>query len=114
MSPGEQMFTTIFVAFLGSGIINLLLNRHYVQKAQENSKEEAIGNGIQCLLRDRIMHLCRAYQSAGFCSQEEKISLQKMYSSYSALGGNDVAHSEYIKVLDLPSAKEMQDEAAEE
>lgn len=100
------MFTTIFVAFLGSGIINLLLNRHYARKAQENSKEEAIGNGIQCLLRDRIMHLCRSYQSAGWCSQDDKASLQKMYSSYAALGGNDVAHSEYLKVLSLPSAKE--------
>ena len=106
MTPGEQMFTTIFVAFLGSGIINLLLNRHYARKAQACSKEDAIGNGIQCLLRDRIMALCRTYQADGWCSQDEKVGLQKMYSSYSALGGNDVAHSEYIKVLDLPSTKE--------
>lgn len=110
MSTGEQMFTAIFVAFLGSGIINLLLNRHYAQKARACSKEDAIGNGIQCLLRDRIMHLCRSYQAAGWCSQDEKVSLQKMYSSYAALGGNDVAHSEYIKVLNLPSVKEKEDE----
>lgn len=110
MTPGQQMFTTIFVAFLGSGIINLLLNRHYARKAQACSKEDAIGNGIQCLLRDRIMALCRTYQADGWCSQDEKVSLQKMYASYSALGGNDVAHSEYAKVLNLPSVKEKEDE----
>lgn len=102
-SPNQQMFVTIFVAFLGSGIINLMLNHHYAKKAQKNNKENAIGDGIQCLLRDRIMALCAEYEEVGWCDQMKKTSLQKMYDAYAALGGNDVAHSEYVRVMELKS-----------
>jgi hypothetical protein len=49
------------------------------------------------------MTLCAEYEEAGWCDQTKKTNLQKMYDAYAALGGNDVAHSEYIKVMDLKS-----------
>ncbi len=110
MSPGQQMFVTIFVAFLGSGIINIIINHAYAKHAQESSAESAIADGIQCILRDRIVTLCRQYQIDGVCEMDDRINLQKMYASYSALGGNDVAHAEFEKVLALPSVKKGETE----
>ena len=111
VSPGQQMFMTIFVAFLGSGIINRIVTKSaYAKHAQESSAESAIADGSQCILRDRIVTLCRQYQIDGVCEMDDRINLQKMYASYSALGGNDVAHAEFEKVLALPSVKKGETE----
>ena len=101
MSSGD--IVAIISAILGSGIINVVISGHYAKKAKLTETEAAIGNGVQCLLRDRIMTLCAEYEEAGWCDQTKKTSLQKMYDAYAALGGNDVAHSEYIKVMELRS-----------
>ena len=102
MSAGQEI-VAIISAFLGSGIANMLINQYFAKKAKLTETETNISNGVQCLLRDRLLTLCSEYEKDGWCDQTKKTNLQKMYNAYSALGGNDVAHSEYTKVMELRS-----------
>lgn len=43
MTPGMQMFTTVFVAIIGSGIINLILQHHW----EKNSEMAEIKNDVK-------------------------------------------------------------------
>ena len=96
MTPGQQMFTTIFVAFLGSGMINIIVNRIF-------SKKDATTEALQCLLRDRILQSCRYHVEKGWCDTDDKTNIEKMYHVYEKLGGNDVAHKAYDDLMQLPA-----------
>lgn len=75
-------------------------------KAAEQKKDEerqkAIADGIQSLLRESIVTSYNKYSDKGFCPIYAKESLKKVYESYHALGGNDVATELYKKTLKMP------------
>ena len=62
----------------------------------------AVQNGVQALLRDRMLtsyHYCSRKESA---SVDEKENFEQMYLQYKALGGNGVIEHIYQNFLDLP------------
>ena len=70
----------------------------------EHEKNEAIGDGVQSLLRDTIVTKYGKYTDKDklYCPIHEKESLQKIYKSYTALGGNDIATGMYHELMNLP------------
>lgn len=83
--------------------------RSVMKKLQEErSRNEAIAEGVQSLLRDSIVANYNKYQDKGYCPIYVKESIKKVYEAYHRLGGNDVATSLYRKILDMP--EEIQNE----
>lgn len=81
--------------------------RSVVRKLQEeHSRNEAIANGVQSLLRENIVGNYNKYLDLGYCPIYAKESIKKVYEAYHDLGGNDVATSLYQKVLAMPEEKE--------
>ena len=76
------------------------------QKLQE-IKDNAICEGVQALLRDRIINTYNRAIDKGFCPIYEKESLKRLYTAYHNLGGNDVATELYHKTLEMQT--EMRD-----
>lgn len=66
-------------------------------------KFKALFEGVQCLLRDKIIHNHDKYIEKRFCPIYAKESLKRMYKAYHALGGNDVATRLYEELMDLPT-----------
>lgn len=66
---------------------------------QEQSKNEAIANGVESLLRESIVNNYNKYSDKGFCPIYAKESIKKVYAAYHNLGGNDVATELYQKIL---------------
>lgn len=82
--------------------------RRMAQRQMErNSREEALQEGVQALLRDRIIQAYNHYQDKGFCPIYAKENIKRMYDAYHGLGGNDVATELKDKIL------KMQEEPAE-
>ena len=73
---------------------------------EEHTRNEAIANGVQSLLRESIVDSYNKYQDRGYCPIYAKESIKKVYEAYHNLGGNDVATSLYHKILDMPEEKE--------
>lgn len=65
--------------------------------------EGALENGVQCLLRNDIIHRHEKYMERGSCPIYAKEALRREYDAYHALGGNDVATRLYESVMDLPT-----------
>lgn len=99
MSPGMQMALTIITSVLASGGLWAFI-QNAVIKHQEN--RSAVAEGVQCLLRYRIIAICKEQEDLGYCSEDDKTDLEHMYKAYANLGGNDVAHEYYDKVMALP------------
>lgn len=79
------------------------INRARSEKQEQEKKQKALEDGVQCLLRNSIVTDYNKYQSKGFCPIYAKETLKKTYQAYSNLGGNDVAKELYHTLLQMPS-----------
>mgnify|MGYP006873145985 CR=1 FL=1 len=84
-----------------------------VAKRQKDAQEKsnAIADGVQCLLRENIIQSYNRYSDKGYCPIYAKESIKMVYHAYHALGGNDLATGLYVKLLDMPTDKEVQNES---
>lgn len=73
---------------------------------QERKEREALNMGVQALLRDSIVATYNKYHDKGYMPIYARESLTRAYEAYTGLGGNDVAHSLYDKMLGWPTDPE--------
>ncbi len=62
-----------------------------------------IKNGLQCLLRVKIIETHDKYIERKYCPIAIKESTVRLYKAYHALKGNDVATSLYNELMSLPT-----------
>lgn len=72
---------------------------------EEQKKNKAIADGVQSLLRESIVENYNRYSDKGYCPIYAKESIKRVYTAYENLGGNDVAHELYQKILRMPEEK---------
>ena len=92
----EWLFVGIS-GFLGYGYKQLLKSQK-----EEAQKNEALHDGMQALLRDRIIQAYNHYQDKGFCPIYGKENVKRMYDAYHVLGGNDVATQLKDTLIKMP------------
>ena len=70
---------------------------------EEQKRNEAIAQGVQCLLRDSIVrNYNKAVDNDNTCPIYVKESCKKAYAAYHNLDGNDVVTELYRKILQMP------------
>jgi hypothetical protein len=82
------------------------INKARTDKQEQDRKQQALEDGVQCLLRNSIVTDYNKYTNKGYCPIYAKETLKKTYQAYSNLGGNDVAKELYHKLLQMPSEVE--------
>jgi len=100
---GSHWLEWLFTAVLA--VLSWLFKLMRDQLKQEQTKNEAIAEGVQSLLRESIVSNYNRYSDRGFCPIYAKESIKKVYKAYHNLGGNDVATELYNKVLKMPEEK---------
>lgn len=105
MSEITQYISAHWVEWLFVAI-SALLGWGYRQ-ISKRQKEEAIRNnalhdGMQALLRDRIIQAYNHYQDKECCPIYGKENVKRMYDAYHVLGGNDVATELKDKLMKMP------------
>ena len=81
-----EWFFSFVLAALAFGY-RIILHRLKV----EQKKSDAIGKGVQALLRESIVTNYNKYTNRGYCPIYAKDSIKKVYAAYHGLGGDDVA-----------------------
>lgn len=90
--------------FLGvTGMAGYCYRRLVVRQKAESRSNKALREGVQALLRDRIIETYNHYNDKGYCPIYAKESMRRMYAAYHALGGNDVATELKDKLLTMPT-----------
>ena len=74
---------------------------------------EALRLGVQALLRDSIISTYNKYHDKGYMPIWARENLTRAYEAYTGLGGNDVAHSLYEKMLGWPTDPEGKEVTAD-
>lgn len=87
------------VPFVCGGIITGLIT--YIKAMK--SKNSAIEEGVQCLLRAEIIRMHDKYMDKGYCPIYAKEALKREYHAYHGLHGNDVATGLYNETMALPT-----------
>lgn len=72
---------------------------------EEKKKNAAVANGMQALLRDRIIQSYNYYHDKGYCPIYARENIKKLYNPYHELGGNDVATDLVEELFELPTDK---------
>ena len=75
------------------------------RQKDEAKKNKALADGVQALLRERIIETYNHYNDKGFCPIYAKESMRRLYAAYHALGGNDVATELKEKLLEMPTER---------
>lgn len=73
---------------------------------KERKEQKAIRDGMRALLRRQIIFDCESAISVGYCSTTNKDTIDSMYKSYSALGGNGVVTTLREQMMALPTVRE--------
>ncbi|MFQ9892423.1 MAG: hypothetical protein ACLRWH_04500 [Emergencia sp.] len=66
-------------------------------------KQDAVGLGVQALLRDRIIQAYNHYTEKGYCPIYGLENVEEMYNQYHALGGNGTITELVERVKELPT-----------
>lgn len=75
------------------------------QVKKERDEQKALRDGMRSLLRRQIILDCEQSVLDGFCDTKRKDTIEDMYNSYHALGGNGVVTSLKAQVMNLPTVK---------
>ena len=70
----------------------------------ERNKNKIIAQGVEALLRDRIIESYHKYEKDGKCPIYAKEIVRRLYFPYHRLGGNDVATELVERLLEMPTA----------
>lgn len=87
------------IPFVCGGIITGLIT--YVKSLKR--KNDAVEDGVQCLLRAEIIRSHEKYMEKSYCPIYAKEALKRAYSAYHRLHGNDVATTLYKETMALPT-----------
>lgn len=80
--------------------------RHLIKAVNEDrDKNRAVAQGVEALLRDRIIDSYHKYEKTGICPIYAKENVKRLYVPYHSLGGNDIATELMEKLLEMPTAK---------
>ena len=70
---------------------------------QDRAKSRAVAQGVEALLRDRIIDSFHKYEEKGTCPVYAKENIKRLYVPYHKLGGNDIATEFVEKMLQMPT-----------
>ncbi len=116
MNEITQYIAAHWVEWIFGGAFGLLSIGHarLARRQKENDlRSSAINDGIQALLRDRIIQAYNHYQDKGYCPIYGKENVKRMYDAYHVLGGNDVATKLKDTLLDMPEEPAEREEKHE-
>lgn len=87
-------------------VVTYFFNRtakHHEQEIdEERVKRKALSDGVEALLRQKIIDTYNKQSDRGYCPIYAKEGLKRLYEAYHNLGGNDVATELYHKLLAMP------------
>lgn len=97
------------MALVISGAAGLGFKQLSKRQREEAVKNRALMDGMQAILRDRIIQAYNHYNDKQYCPIYGKENVKRMYDAYHALGGNDVATNLKEELMKMPTEAESEE-----
>ena len=78
---------------------------------QQQIENDALRNGMRSLLRSQIVGSCERAMRDGYCGTRLRDTINDLYDSYHALGGNGTVTSLLQQTMGLPAIEQEKGEA---
>lgn len=88
------------------GLMMTGLTIGYKKLSKRVKKQDAVGLGVQALLRDRIIQAYNHYREKGFCPIYGLDNINRMFEQYKALGGNGTVKSLVDELTAMPRSED--------
>lgn len=96
-----EWFFGLLIAAIG------VYSRHIAKQVQkERAEQKALRDGMRSLLRRQIIADCEHAIAEGYCPTATKDTIEDMYQSYHALGGNGVVTGLKDQTMNLSTVRE--------
>ena len=99
----ESLILQKIIGWMIPAILSGVLSGVIVWTKMRRKKDNAVADGVQCLLRAEIIRNHDKYMEKGFCPIYAKEALRRAYDAYHTLHGNDVATALYHETMALPT-----------
>ena len=93
----SSLVATVMAALAGS------IKRLYSRQKAQAARQEAVEEGLQALLHDRIFAIYIECRDKRYASVEDMRNLEYLYRPYHNLGGNGTGTELYERVKDMPT-----------
>lgn len=84
------------------GILSATMRKIWAELKCEMKDQKCIKNGVQAILRDRLIQAYNHHMQLGFCSIHDKDNISNMYKQYHSLGKNGVIDGLCDELMALP------------
>ena len=85
-----------------TGFLGYISNKLNKRLEKFQTEYDGMNEGVQAVLRDRILQCCTYHQELGYADVHERENMQHMYEAYHKLGGNGMITDIYEKFRKLP------------
>lgn len=101
----QDWLRAVVTAFAGAAVAGLTAAVRYLysRMKRQNTRQDAIEEGLRGLLHDRIHERYLQCEAKGFADVCDRENMQLLYEPYHALGGNGTGTDLYNKMRDLPT-----------
>ena len=99
----EVAILKILLSYLIPTIVGGVLGFLSTKLKKNKSKEKAIEEGVQALLRNELIRRYREYEIKGELSILDKENIEEMFTQYENLGGNGTVKQLMTELLQLPT-----------
>lgn len=101
-----SVITALIVALVTRSM-NRKMDATETKRDEERRRIEALSDGVTSLLRSELVRAHRDYcEQQGYLTLEQREFIQRTYSAYKSLGGNDVGHILYGELMELKTKEE--------
>jgi hypothetical protein len=87
-----------------TGFLGYISNKLNKKLEKFQLEYDGMNEGVQAVLRDRILQCCTYHQELGYAGVHERENVEHMYEAYHKLGGNGMVTDLYTKFRQLPVA----------
>ena len=112
ISAAVTIFNVVFTTSMSR--IAEKKRREDVEEMRQNDRTKQLESGVQCLLRAEIIRCHDKYTVRKYCPVYAKENLNRAYTAYHNLGGNDIATALYDACMELPEQPPNEESEDEE
>lgn len=85
--------------------LTVIVKRISTRLKKEQSENKALRDGMRSLLRAQIIDSCERAMHDGWCGARLRDTINDLYESYHALGGNGTVTSVVEQTMKLPAVR---------
>jgi len=90
---------------LASAVLSVLYSKLNKIAKESIKRNNAVGEGVQAILRNEIIEQYYKYKDKNYCSIYAKENIKRLYKPYQNLGGNGVINKLVEELLEMPTER---------